>query len=73
MISFFVGLFVIANGVWVMYMPPYGDEPIGLVIIAVGIFIPIITLSLPGVAKGITINRKVKKCIAGKTRHTIKN
>jgi len=43
-ISFFVGLFVIANGVWVMYMPPYGDEPIGLVIIAVGIFIPIITL-----------------------------
>jgi hypothetical protein len=43
-IFFFVGLFVIANGVWIVYMPPYGDEPIGLAIIAVGIFIPIITL-----------------------------
>ena len=45
-ISIFVGLFVIANGVWVVYMPPYGDEPIGLVVIAVGIFIPAITLFL---------------------------
>jgi hypothetical protein len=43
-ISFFVGLFVIANGVWVIYMPPFGDEPVGLAIIAVGIFIPAITL-----------------------------
>ena len=43
-ICFFVGLFVIANGIWVVYMPPYGDEPIGLAIIAVGIFIPILTL-----------------------------
>jgi len=45
-ICFFVGLFVIANGIWVVYMPPYGDEPVGLAIIAVGIFIPIITLSV---------------------------
>ena len=43
-ITFFVGLFVIANGVWIVYMPPYGDEPIGLGIIAVGIFIPIFTI-----------------------------
>lgn len=43
-ICFFIGLFVIANGVWVVYMPPYGDEPVGLVIIAVGIFIPVLTL-----------------------------
>jgi hypothetical protein len=43
-ICFFIALFVIMNGVWVAYMPPYGDEPVGLAIIAVGIFIPIITL-----------------------------
>ena len=45
-ICFFVGLFVIVNGVWVVYMPPFGDEPVGFAIIAVGIFIPIITLSV---------------------------
>jgi hypothetical protein len=43
-ICFFVGLFVIANGIWVVYMPPFGDEPVGLAIIAVGIFIPILTI-----------------------------
>jgi hypothetical protein len=43
-ISFFIALFVIANGIWVFLMPPFGDEPTGLAIIAVGIFIPIITL-----------------------------
>lgn len=43
-ISIFIGLFVIANGIWVAYQPPYGDEPIGYTIIAVGIFIPILTL-----------------------------
>jgi len=45
-ISFFIAAFVIANGVWVAYMPPYGDEPVGFAIIAVGIFIPILTLSV---------------------------
>jgi len=45
-ICIFVALFVIANGVWVAYMPPFGDEPVGYAIIAVGIFIPIITLSV---------------------------
>jgi hypothetical protein len=43
-ISVFLGLFVIANGVGVVYYPPYGDEPLGMVIIAIGIFIPILTL-----------------------------
>ena len=43
-ISIFIALFVIANGVWVAYMPPYGDEQVGYAIIAVGIFIPIIVL-----------------------------
>jgi hypothetical protein len=43
-ISFFLGLFVIANGIWIVYMPPFGDEPVGMAIIAVGIFIPILTL-----------------------------
>ena len=35
-ISFFIALFVIANGVYVIYMPPNGDEPQGLAIIAIG-------------------------------------
>lgn len=43
-ISFFIALFVIANGIWVAYMPPFGDEPVGYAIIAIGLFIPIITL-----------------------------
>jgi hypothetical protein len=45
-ISFFIALFVITNGIWVAYMPPYGDEPVGYAIIAMGIFIPIITLNI---------------------------
>ncbi len=40
-ISIFIALFVIANGVYVFFMPPGGDEPQGLAIIAIGIFIPI--------------------------------
>lgn len=45
-ISIFIALFVIANGIWIAYMPPFGDEPVGLAIIAIGIFIPIITLQI---------------------------
>jgi hypothetical protein len=45
-ISCFIALFVIANGIWVAYMPPYGDEAVGYAIIAVGIFIPIIVLEV---------------------------
>jgi hypothetical protein len=46
-ISFFVALFVIANGVYTVYMPPSGDEPLGLAIAAVGIgiFIGVIWIS----------------------------
>jgi hypothetical protein len=42
-ISIFVALFVIANGAWVAFMPPFGDELVGLAIVAVGILIPVIT------------------------------
>jgi hypothetical protein len=46
-ISFFVALFVIANGVYTVYMPPAGDEPLGLAIVAVGtgIFIGVMWIS----------------------------
>jgi ABC-type Mn2+/Zn2+ transport system permease subunit len=43
-ISFFIALFVIANGVYTVYMPPVGDEPAGLAIVAVGIFIFVIVM-----------------------------
>ncbi len=43
-ISVFIGLFVFANGIWVAWQPPLGDEPIGYTIMAVGIAIPVITL-----------------------------
>ncbi len=42
-ISVFLGLFVIANGFGIVYYQPYGDEPLGVAIIAIGIFIPILT------------------------------
>jgi hypothetical protein len=44
LLGFFIGLFVIVNGLWVYAMPPTGDEPQGLAIIAIGIFIPAIIL-----------------------------
>lgn len=43
-LAFLIGLFVIANGVFLVLMPPFGDEPQGYAIIAVGIVIPIITM-----------------------------
>jgi len=43
-LAFLIGLFVIANGVFIILMPPFGDEPQGYAIIAVGIVIPIITM-----------------------------
>jgi hypothetical protein len=42
-ISIFIALFVIANGIWIAVMPPFGDEPTGYAIIAIGLFIPLIT------------------------------
>lgn len=41
-ISLFIGLFIIVNGVWVILTPPFGDEPLAYVIIAAGIIIPIL-------------------------------
>jgi hypothetical protein len=41
-ISFFIGLFIIVNGIWLILTPPFGDEPLAYVIIAVGIIIPIL-------------------------------
>lgn len=43
-ISCFIGLFAIANGIWVAWQPPYGDELIGYTIIIAGIIIPVVTL-----------------------------
>jgi len=41
-ISVFIGLFIIANGVWVILTSPFGDELLAYVIIAVGIIIPLL-------------------------------
>ncbi len=41
-IGFFIGLFIIVNGIWVILTPPFGDEPLAYVIIAAGIIIPVV-------------------------------
>jgi len=41
-----IGSFVILDGIWVVWNPPYGDEPQGYAIIAIGIFILILTYEL---------------------------
>jgi len=41
-----IGLFVIANGIYIVAFPPVNDEPQGYAIIAIGIFIILITLNL---------------------------
>jgi hypothetical protein len=41
-----IGLFVIANGIYVIAFPPVNDEPQGYAIVAIGIFIILITLHL---------------------------
>jgi len=41
-IGFFIGLFILVNGIWVILTPPFGDELQGYIIIAVGIIIPIL-------------------------------
>ncbi|MFA6332992.1 MAG: hypothetical protein WCX22_08570 [Methanoregula sp.] len=42
-ISCLVGLFVLINGVWIVLTPPFGDEPQGYAIIAVGFLIMLVT------------------------------
>ena len=41
-IGFFIGLFVIINGIWVILTPPLGDELLGCVVIAAGIIIALL-------------------------------
>jgi len=38
-----IGLFVIANGIYVVAFPPINDEPQGYAIIAIGIFIILVS------------------------------
>ncbi len=38
-ISFFIALLAIANGAYVVYMPPSGDELVGYAIMLIGILI----------------------------------
>ena len=42
-ISCMLGLYIVANGIWVLHMPPIGDEPLGYLVIAAGLFIPLLT------------------------------
>lgn len=41
-----IGLFVIANGIYIIDIPPANDEPQGYAISAIGIFIILATLHL---------------------------
>jgi hypothetical protein len=41
-LGIFIGLFVIINGVATVLLPPYGDEPLGYLIIFAGFLIPVI-------------------------------
>lgn len=41
-ISVFLGLFIVVNGIWIILTPPFGDEPLAYAIIVVGIVIPIL-------------------------------
>jgi hypothetical protein len=44
--GYIIGLFVILNGVYVVAFPPFGDEPQGYAIIAIGVFILLATQHL---------------------------
>ena len=44
-IGYIIGVFVLLNGISIVMFPPFGDEPQGFAIIAIGIFI--ILSSLP--------------------------
>lgn len=41
-----IGLFVIADGLYVTGFPPVGDEPQGIALIAIGIFLILVVLRL---------------------------
>lgn len=38
-----LGIFVILDGIWVVGTPPFGDEPQGYAIIAIGVFVLLFT------------------------------
>jgi len=42
-ISCLVGVFVLINGIWIVLTPPFGDEPQGYAIIAVGFLIVLLS------------------------------
>jgi hypothetical protein len=44
--GYIIGLFVMFNGIYVVVFPPFGDEPQGYAIIAIGIFIILATQHL---------------------------
>jgi hypothetical protein len=41
-LSIFIGLFIMVTGIWFIQTPPFGDEPLAYVIVAVGMIIPIL-------------------------------
>jgi hypothetical protein len=41
-ISIFIGLFIIINGIWIVVSLPVGDELLGCFIVAVGIIVPLL-------------------------------
>lgn len=41
-ISVFLGLFIVVNGIWIILTPPYGDEPVAYGIIAGGLVLPVL-------------------------------
>ena len=45
-ISCLLAVYIIANGVWVVHMPPTGDEPLGYLIIAAGVVLPVLTFCI---------------------------
>ncbi len=47
-----VGIFVILNGLWVITMPPTGDEPQGYAIVAIGFFMLLLLFSLSRAGPG---------------------
>jgi hypothetical protein len=41
-----IGIFVLLNGVYIITFPPFGDEPQGFAIVAIGIFIILSSLHM---------------------------
>lgn len=37
-----LSVFILANGLWVFFMPPPGDAPVAVAIIGIGLVIPVL-------------------------------